>query len=235
MARSFFAPNTGLDILATPKGGGPPPGIGTPVAVGSGVLDDSQSGPITITTTVDIPAGAMAIVAAASTNSIGFTGNVTDSQGNTWVSNSNVAPGTNFLRQAYLIAPALIPAGTTITVPLMGTLGRRLAQAIYCEGLAAHDTTGTGVQASTTAPVVPTPTLAQADALLLAMSYINAGHLDAWTEDPDWTTVPGAPIVATRILRLAWKKATSTVSENYEPMNSVARTIASYVDSYQGA
>lgn len=221
-------------IAALVGTGSPTPGIGDPVDIGGFGITTGASTTLTFDTTADVTPDDTAIIAILSTNSKAIT-SVTDSAGNTWTLNTNVAPATNFLRQAFIKPASTIPLGTTITVTFAATLGRKMAQAVKCSGLNGHDVTGSGVDGTTTTPVVATPTLTQANDLLLASTYLNSGYLDTWTEDADWTAVPNSPVIDTRILRLAWKKSTGTASENYEPTNSASRAITSYVDSYKGA
>lgn len=141
---------------------------------------------------------------------------------------------------AYCIATVAMSAGGTITVNFSAALGRKLASAIKVAGIAsptasAHDTTGSGADGSSATPLVATPTLAQANELLVAWTYVNSGSGDTWTEATGWTALSGAPVIDTRILRVAYKIVSSTSSINYDPTNGASRAWTVNVESFKGA
>lgn len=229
-------------VFQTPaaRGGGSVAAIGAPVDLGVAFQTTSVDTAIEITTSADVAAGELICVLIASTNSKTVT-SVTDAAGNTYSLGYEYKPASGiFLFSAYCIATSSLASGSTITVNFSAALGRKLASAVKASGIAsptasAYDASGAGGTATSTTPLVATPTLAQSNELLLAWSYINAGHVDTWTEATGWTQMTGAPVIDTRILRVAAKIVSSTTSINYDPVNGASRDWTTNVVCFKGA
>lgn len=183
MARSFFAPNTGLDVLVTPKAGGPPPGP-TPSNV-TAVIDANSGGNVTAyTATFDanVAAGKKATLILLSTALSGtVTAAATDSAGNTWTLVKSYTVNTR--RQAVyecVLTNPIVAGVTTIDLATSAT-GRIYVVGLTADNIGAIDTTNNG-NAGTAAGFSVSSGVLPAAPGLLASVYWKAADL-ATTED----------------------------------------------------
>lgn len=235
---TYFAPATALDILLQKVAGGGGTPIGTPASIGKATNTNGTGAALAITTSALAAAGALVFVTGVSTSSVAIN-SIADNDGNAaYTMGASYTGGVNVIRPGYLILPSDLESGDIITVTTASSLGRKLGIAVAVTGIdpaSPLDAVAAGATGSTAAAMTITSgTLAHANSIVFAMTYISAGGVDAWTEASGWTSLDSVT-VENRILRIAYKIVSATTPVTYAPTNGADRAWAMQLITFKGA
>lgn len=195
--------------------------VGTPVAAGSASVADGGGTILPVSIAVDIPAGALIIVAAKSgdgTGSPGLSG-VTIG-GETFSLGTSAALGSQRLRFAFLSTAVGYSSGTNVTLTFTSAASARQAIVAYVTGIApptasALDIQGAGVIGTSTAPTVTTTDFGVTEGIVFSALYINSASTTV-TGEP-WSQVASIRTPDDRLLSLVYATHSNTAALTYAP------------------
>lgn len=204
--------------------------ITAPILLGKAVADTPSATPLTLTTLVDVPAGATLYLSMAGA----VITSVTDTVGNTYTMGSDVTNNSITLRPAYVTSAIAMPAGSTISVAYSTTATRKYVIACIMPNVVAYSAQGPGAASTTIPPLgFTTSTLASPNSIIMASTFLTLGSGDTWSPGTDFIDIDNVN-VATRILRLSYSIRTSTAAVTFAPTNSASRTWNANYDELRG-
>jgi hypothetical protein len=199
----------------------------------------SSLGTLPITTTIDIPAGALAILGCANATPATAVTGIADTRSNTWVLRSAGSAGAN---ARATIAEALITtsilAGDTITITWGGNVAVRIGSVCFVWGQApsAHDQAGTGTGSATATWAAAT---AGATAQPAEVAFLCVGW-GSTTGGQTMSNLNGYTQLASRVtattIRGMWfgyRFLTAAAIETGTVVSTTAETYSSAIDTYK--
>jgi hypothetical protein len=207
----------------------------TNLATGTG-----NSHPVTATTSVASPGGALIFMAGATVSSNKTITTFSDSASNVYTLGNDLVQGNIDSRAAYVSGAATVANGGSVSMDETGggSFNGYVAAATV-SGVAsasALDVSGAGVSsASGTAPSISTGVLAQPIEIVFAWCAVQGGASDTYTQASGFTTLADVTTATADALHVAYAIVSSTASVTFAPTLGTARAYACNVMTFKGA
>lgn len=206
--------------------------IGTPVALGNNQSNNGTS--LVITTTAPAPAGDSIFVIIATGGTADNVSAVTDSAGNTYVRDKDLAAPSNVHAYAYRSAGiATLSSGGTITITHSVAV-QTTAAAIEVANVVPSsplDQTGSAAGNSTT-PSASATTLATSD---LVLGMVGWGNFNLTQPGGAWNALTGNTAASTCKVGWAYQANMGPSTYTYDPTLSLGADWSDLITSYKAA